>query len=196
MPTEGYCPVVRSYLLGAKAYWEREGISGLHDEIFDQLEDLKNYALTQPHDLASQRVRAFFCLHRLFVLLSTRTGGPTRELPFTREGIQELIQFCSKIRDAEELELYVKQLDPNHHSRGDEDKWEQLARESLFGITDVIVSSAEYLRPRLHNGKSLAGMGARFARGLGKVRAPSDRFIEHGRALISVSILNRGGLVT
>lgn len=193
MPTEEYCPVVRSYLLGAKAHWEREGISGLHDEIFDRLKELKAYALTQPSDLASQRVRAFFCLHRLFVLLSTRLGGPVYELPRTREGLQELIQFCSKIRDAEELTLYVKQLDPRHRS-DDEDAWENLSRESLFGLTDVIVSSAVYLRPRLHNDKSLAGMGARFARGLAELRAPSDRFIEHGRALISVSILNRGGL--
>lgn len=195
MPTEEYCPVVRSYLVGVRTHLERIKIPGLHDEIFDQLEELKEYALTQPYDLASQRVRAFFCLRHLFVLLSTRIGGSIEELPSTREGIQNLIQFCSKIRDEEELKLYVRQLDPNRDP-GIPDIWEQISKESLFGITDVIVSSAEYLRPRLHNGKSLAGMGSRFAQGLAEIRTTSDNFVKYGQVLISVSIHNKGGLVT
>lgn len=192
-----HCPVVQAYLRQARIHWKEDPTyaSGLLDDVFDRFNELEEYATSQSLDAATQRVRAFFCLHRLFVLLSTRTGGPVRELPLTREGIQELIKFCSEVRDSEEVKLYVKQLGARTGDRGLSDMEESVS-QSLIGITDTIMRAAEYLRPKLRNGASLGAMGKYLAEGLVRVRAPSDRFVLYGRNLIYVTADNKGGPIT
>lgn len=192
MPDETICPVVAAYIRETHTHWNRVGVTGLYDEVFDQLEELRSFAEMRLKDPSSQRVRAFHCLLRLFVLLSTRIGGPLQELPLTREGINKLIVFCSEARDREEVLIYTRELTPGSNL------FDGMLRDSsmsLIGLTDTIVKAAEYLRPRLRNGATLSGMGRYLAVGLAGVKAPSDRFITHGRELINVSNVNKGELI-
>ena len=194
MPAD-YCPVVRAFIHKAREHWQSQRVSGMFDEIYDRLDELEERAKLRKSDEDTQRLRAFFCLHRLFVLLSTRTGGPTLELPTTREGIQELIAHCSTIQDDKLVELTVHQLTPAEQQRMTAPMYEDATR-SLIGISETIIEAAEYLRPRLRNKQSMAGMGRFFATGLIRVRAPTDRFIEHGMTMLNVTPDNPGGLTS
>jgi hypothetical protein len=191
MPDEKICPVAGSYLGCAIAHWMfHPNASALYWDIVEALKELKEDPLTGLRDHATQRLRAFFCLHGLFVLLRTRLGGPYHKLPLTREGIQHLIEFCSQARDTAEVELYATQLS----SQPIVADLMKMNTETLIALTDTIVEAGEYLRPRLANKKSMAGMGKLYVKGLLAVHAPADSFVTHGRQLIHVSVENRGDL--
>jgi hypothetical protein len=188
MPEEKLCPVVDSYIRHARAYWS--GVEGsirdvyqIQLETFDELRDNPGALIRDP---ATQKLRAFFCLHGLAVLLNTRLLGnkPQQKFPLTREGIQSLIQFCNSARDASEVKLYASQLSSTQQGTV---KLLSIEKDTVVALTNIIIEAAEYFRPRLATEGPLAGMGRFYARGLMSVRAPSDRFIQYGRELINVS---------
>lgn len=186
------CPVVGSYIYHTRGFYGSQFTFdfGIYTDVVTRLEELEENPLALVRDPATQKLRAFYCLHGLFVLLRTRLGGPSYRLPLTREGIQSLIQFCSEARDSAEVRLYAAQLGAKTAT----DELTKINTEVLIGLTNTIVEAAEYLRPRLASKGPLSKMGRLYVQGLISVRAPSDAFIKHLRELINVSNMNRGGL--
>ena len=186
------CPVVDAYLRHAREHWLSDpNASALYWSAIEGLEELRESPLAQIQDPATQKLRGFFCLHGLFVLLRTRLGGPTHQLPLTREGINSLIDFCSKARDSEEVKIYVNELMPKGTGIADLEKWQS---QLLIQLTDTIVRAGEYFRPRLRSDGPVGSMGRYYAYGLICVRAPADRFVTHARELLNVSNMNRGDI--
>lgn len=192
MPDEKICPVVASYVRCSKEYLREsfpKDLGPLFGPALDAFDELEESPLALVKDYTTQKLRAFCCLHGLFVVLRTRLGGPVHKLPLTREGIQFLIKFCSETRDRVEVKLYVDQLSGGSPTT----PLVQLETERLIALTDTIVEAGEYLRPRLATEGPLSGMGRLYAQGLANVLAPSDSFIRHGRDLLNV-VYNRGDL--
>ena len=193
MPEEKLCPVVGSYIRSAKAYWRtveapiRE-IYQVQLEGFDELKDNPNALIKDP---TTQKLRAFYCLHGLFMLLRGRMKGLDQKLPLTREGIQSLIKFSKQARDSSEVQLYARQIGGAPSSII---KMQAISTDTVIKLTDTIIEAAEYFRPRLVTEGPLASMGKYYAQGLEAIRASSDVFLQHGRELINVSKLNRGDL--
>ncbi len=191
MPEEKICPVVNAYLRYTKAYWH-----GVHDLVreaydmqFEQLHELRDNPNALIRDPMTRRLRAFYCLHSLFLLVRP-VDTLTKELPLTREGIQSLTKFCIEARDAAEVRLYANQISGATGTV----QLRSLDVQRVVLLTDIIVDAAEYLRPRLATAGPLAGMGRFFAKGLKAAGASSDRFIQSGRELLNVTASNRGDL--
>jgi len=193
MPEEKICPVVGAYIHAASDYWSHYSSDSraheLYAEVLEAFDDLKEDPLARISDPATQKLRAFYCLHGLFILLRARLGEPILVLPLTREGIQSLIKFCSKTRDATEVALYVEQLKGSKIA-----DLLKVTSDSLIGLSNAIVEAGEYLRPRLRTDGPLSGMGRFYVRGLIAVHEPSESFLRHARELINVSKANRGVL--
>lgn len=190
--TQKPCPVVAAYVAQSKKQLDGAQSSVkqfLYDAVYDELDQVVEHSKDGFNDKVSSDLRAFHCLHQLLSLLrrDPRTDMP----PLTREGINGIIELCAEARDDEKVKIVVAALSPDDRTATD---WRERSAQVTIDLCDVVVEAAKYLRPRLHNGKSMSGMGRYLAQGLGALLVPTDRFIEHGRRLNTISINHKGGL--
>src|SRR5262245_60749177 len=182
MPEE-ICPVVDAYLRHSRAYWE--GCDPSIREVFAidlaQLDDLRESPNAKIMDESTQKLRAFYCLHGLVVIMQVRLGLKDQRLPLTRAGIQSLIKFCREARDEAEVNLYVGQLVGKQGVSGLKD----LESERLINVTNIVIEASTYFRPRLATSGPLLGMGKFLSKGLATIRAPMEKFIHEGRQLLN-----------
>jgi hypothetical protein len=192
MPDEAPCPVVASFVRHAQHRLNSDAICALYGDVSDDLDKVFEYSKTQPKDEVTQRLRAFFCLNELFACLSVSLGGHRRSISLDREGISGLIEFCSEVRRAEEVKLYV--MDLSRRKRGF-DPLIKVEGGNRADLAHIIVNAAEYMRPRLRNKRSMAGMGMYFAKGLAREKVSLETFVTQATRLASVTSEDRGDAV-
>lgn len=188
MPDEKPCPVVASYVAQIRRHSHSVVLESLYQESDDGLDDVLEHSKLQPQDDVSERLRAFYCLRKLFLFLN-RGNGKVYEALLTREGINKVVEECAEARDDAKVAAIVAQLDPNRTAPLD---WSDRRSATTMELCGTVVLAARYLRPRLHNGKSMCGMGRYLALGLQGIKLPSDRQVELGRQLSNISITNTG----
>lgn len=182
------CPVVEEFIRCTRLRFHNDPLRSLFVDVGYRLDELLYLSKSQPKDKSTQGVRAFYCLYSLFLLLSLKGGKHYLDakvsMPFNREGINKLIEFCSQARNSEEVKLYMLELTQNPGQLND---MERESSQSLIGLSDIIISAAEYMRPRLRNGQTMAGMGRYLAEGLACLKVPSAKYIEHGTNLVNTT---------
>lgn len=196
MTDEQLCPIVGSYIRAVREHWgdsEQWGPHRIHAQLagsayqdfLDRLTELEEYALTLPWNMEVQRLRAFHCLHNLFLALRSRLAVPESRLPLTREGIQSLIEFCYKTRD--DLEVNTYYIDLAKHDRVGTQALNRANVERVIKLTHTVIEVGEFLRPRLRNGESLGPIGKLYLQGFLAIYAPPEKLVKLCHDLIQVT---------